>query len=73
MTIISFRQNNNKIVNAINRDDDFVFQDIDNNEYKWIADIKELHAQKIVNDYVAQLSRVGIDGSEWLRLWSQNK
>jgi len=36
-------------------------------KYKWIFDLKESHAQKIVNEYAASLSRVGIDESEWLR------
>jgi len=36
-------------------------------KYKWIFDLKESHAQKIVNDYAANLSRVGVDESEWLR------
>ncbi len=36
-------------------------------KYQWILDLKEAHAQRIVNNFAAQLSRVGIDESEWLR------
>jgi hypothetical protein len=28
------------------------------------------HAQRIVNEYAAKLSRVGLDESEWLRRWA---
>jgi hypothetical protein len=30
-------------------------------------DLKDLHAQRIVDEYASQLSRVGLDESEWLR------
>lgn len=36
-------------------------------KFKWILDLKEAHAQRIVNNFAAQLSRVGLDESEWLR------
>ncbi|MBT7349180.1 hypothetical protein HN803_00070 [candidate division WWE3 bacterium] len=36
-------------------------------KYQWILDLKEAHAQRIANNFAAQLARVGIDESEWLR------
>lgn len=36
----------------------------------WICDLKDLHAQRIANLYASQLSRVGLDESEWLRRWA---
>jgi len=36
-------------------------------KFQWILDLKETHAQRIVNNFSAQLSRVGLDESEWLR------
>lgn len=36
-------------------------------DFIWIGDLNETHALKIVQDYVANLSRVGISESEWLR------
>jgi Response receiver domain len=36
-------------------------------KFQWILDLKEAHAQKIVNAFAAQLARVGLDESEWLR------
>ena len=42
---------------------------IDQN-YIWILDLKDSHAQRVANQYASQLSRVGLDESEWLRRWS---
>lgn len=53
-------------------DGSFVFTSSHNDKYKWIVDIKSLHAQRIVNNYCAQLSRVGLNESEWLRLYKNN-
>lgn len=36
--------------------------------FEWIFDLKDLHSQRIVADYALQLSRVGLDESEWLRM-----
>ena len=36
--------------------------------YEWVVDLKEMQAQRILNSYCAQLSRVGLNESEWLRL-----
>lgn len=35
--------------------------------YQWIGELKFEHTQRIVNRYAAQISRVGLDESEWLR------
>lgn len=40
--------------------------------YEWILDLKDLHAQRIAHDFANQLSRVGLDESEWLRRRSSN-
>ncbi len=36
-------------------------------KFQWILDLKEAHAQKIANCFAANLARVGLDESEWLR------
>lgn len=41
--------------------------DTQKRSYKWILDLNDSHAQRIVNEYSANLSRVGLDESEWLR------
>ena len=35
--------------------------------YYWVLDLKESHAQRIANEFSANLARVGLDESEWLR------
>lgn len=47
--------------------DTFVFTSIHNEEFEWVLELKDLHAQRILNSYSANLSRVGLDESEWLR------
>lgn len=39
--------------------------------YRWIADLKPDHAQRVANDYAYKISRVGLTESEWLRKQSQ--
>lgn len=36
-------------------------------QFEWILDLKDLHSQRIIIDYTSQLSRVGLDESEWHR------
>lgn len=48
--------------------EEYGFVDTESREYVWIAEIKELLAQRIVDAYTSQLSRVGIDSFEWIRL-----
>ena len=36
--------------------------------YFWVADLKPAHAQNVINAYAAQLSRIGLTESEWLRV-----
>ena len=37
-------------------------------QYQWVLDLKDLHSQRIVTNYVSSLSRVGLDEFEWLRI-----
>lgn len=46
----------------------YLFTSIHGDKYEWIIDLKEMHAQSILNNYCSHLSRVGINESEWLRL-----
>lgn len=46
----------------------FIFESIYGEKYEWKLELKELHAQRIVDAYCSVLSRVGLDESEWLRL-----
>ena len=66
---IRFKANATKKVNAVFIDDKWIFKSIHKEVFEWVVDLKELHAQRIVNNYCAQLSRVGLNESEWLRLY----
>ena len=48
--------------------DEYAFIDKHGNQFVWVAELKEMFAQHIVSAYASQLSRVGIDNSEWIRL-----
>ena len=52
---------------------EYVFIDTNMQQYVWIAELKDLLAQRIVDSYTSQLSRVGIDNSEWIRLIGKTK
>jgi Response receiver domain len=41
--------------------------------YRWVADLKPDHAQRVANDYAYKISRVGLNESEWLRKISNPK
>lgn len=48
----------------------FIFRGIyeQGDTFEWILDLKDLHSQRIVTNYVFLLSRIGLDESEWLRM-----
>ena len=48
----------------------FIFSSIYNEKYEWVLELKDMHAQRVINSYCSILSRVGLDESEWLRLLS---
>ncbi len=51
----------------------YAFKDKTEKYYVWVAELKEMFAQHIVSAYTSQLSRVGIDNSEWIRLIGKTK
>ncbi|MDP2384785.1 MAG: response regulator receiver domain [Bacteroidota bacterium] len=57
---------------ASTRDNSFFFISTHNEKLDWICDLKDAHAQRIANTYAYQLSRIGLDESEWLRRWAGN-
>lgn len=44
-----------------------VFTDISKRKYTWIDQLKPAHAQRAVENFASDLSRVGLTESEWLR------
>lgn len=59
------------VIVAISENDKFVFKQKytspEDEQFEWILDLKDLHSQRIIIDYTSQLSRVGLDESEWHR------
>ena len=53
---------------AIKENERFLFKSVYGETFEWITDLKDLHAQRIANIYTSELSRVGLDESEWLRI-----
>ena len=66
---IRFKADESSMIVAKKQDDKWVFKSIHGESFEWVFDLKDLHAQRIVNNYCAQLSRVGLNESEWLRLY----
>lgn len=68
---LKFKSNKDGVVEPKKKKDKFVFEQVYNKrsdeKFEWLLDLKDLHAQRIVTDYAATLSRVGLDESEWLR------
>lgn len=62
--------NSLKMVKAYLVNNKPVFQSV-KEQYEWIGELKFPHAQKIVNEFASQISRIGLDESEWLRRWSE--
>lgn len=46
----------------------FVFSDTNSMKYQWLSRLKSEHAQQAAEKFSRELSRVGVTGSEWLRL-----
>lgn len=57
---------------AIKYGDKYYFESIWNEKLYWVCDLKDLHSQRISNIFASQLSRVGLEESEWLRRWGNN-
>lgn len=70
LSIIKFRQTNHGIVEADNENGVFIFSSIDGSKFEWVLDLKDSHSQRIANKFAAELSRVGLDESEWLRRYN---
>jgi hypothetical protein len=55
-----------------NPDPNYYFTDEDGISYQWMGEFRFAHAQRLSNRFGAALSRVGVDESEWLRLWAKS-
>lgn len=72
LRMVAFKPNEEQeAVIATQEKDKYVFYSTDNEKYIWVGELKFPHAQRIVNNFASQLSRVGLDESEWLRRWGK--
>lgn len=55
-------------VESVTKETQFIFETPDHN-VEWVAELKPLHAQRIAAYMGAEVSRVGLVESEWLRLF----
>jgi hypothetical protein len=63
-----------EIIKAFEKEGNFYFKTSDSTlKFRWIAELKDDQAQRIANNFAAQISRVGLDESEWLRRWALPK
>jgi hypothetical protein len=46
----------------------YYFSDVYKVKYQWLGELTSEHAQRVANEFAANISRVGLDESEWLRL-----
>jgi len=56
-----------QVVRAEREESHYIFETTDGLKFKWISELKNQHAQRIANNFAANISRVGLDESEWLR------
>ena len=63
----------NKPVKAENDNETYVFTDAEGNKYQWVLTLKRLYAQRITEKLSSQMSRVGLNISEWLRTKGNDK
>ncbi|MGC2160736.1 MAG: response regulator receiver domain [Silvibacterium sp.] len=70
LEMISFSPNRNEKVMADLHEGGFVFSSTEGLSFRWIADLKPAHAQRIANNFAHTFSRVGLVESEWNRLGS---
>lgn len=66
IVLVSFNPNNG-VVTSITEGNTEVFNDINEKKYMWMGNLKYPFAQRTVNAFAHEISRVGLDESEWLR------
>lgn len=70
---VKFQPNENgKFPISLEDDGNYRFTSVYNEQFLWLSDLKDAHAQRIANNYAAKLARVGLDESEWLRRWAMS-
>ena len=65
----SFKQKHeNGVIISYNEGERHFYETTKKEKLEWIGQLKDMNAQRIVDAYSANLTRIGIDDSEWFRL-----
>lgn len=68
MSITGFTPANGMVTAVYNPTDKrFEFTESAGHKWEWLGELRELHAQKFIAQFVEKFNRVGINGSEWNR------
>ncbi|WP_376749705.1 MULTISPECIES: response regulator receiver domain [Pantoea] len=70
--VVIGRKHDTEYLNQISSSPLFITDAPPSKLLKWIGEIKTSHAQKITTDIVGNLSRIGLDQHEWLRVKSKD-
>lgn len=67
--IIEFPPNSEgyEVIIASEESGNYYFEDAKGGKYKWIGELRGEQAMRLSNEFAAELSRVGLNESEWLR------
>lgn len=66
MRLILFEPNEKKIISTIGQK----FCDSNGSNFKWVGELRAEQAQRLSNRFATELSRVGVNESQWLRRWA---
>lgn len=72
-THFEFEANDSKQVQSEEGDNQIFISANKEKRFKWVSELKREHAQRIVNNLASEISRVGLDESEWQRRWATHK
>jgi hypothetical protein len=71
LRMIEFKATGRGMVRGTREGKDVFFEaEGDGSKYRWIGELKFEQSQRIVNKYGAEVARVGLEESEWLRRWA---
>ena len=71
--LLNFKPNyDNKVRWAEQEGTQYYFITTDGKRFSWISEMKDDHIQKILNNFAAEIARVGINEFEWSRRWNGN-
>ncbi|HEN9508489.1 response regulator receiver domain [Acinetobacter baumannii] len=69
INVIYFNPTDSRVIQAEKNNENYIFKCSKfQNEYEWCGEFKQAIYQEIVNSVYSNLSRVGLDSFEWLRL-----